>query len=895
VADADSGMDYVVIGIDIEGFSGSNGASEMISKRTLLTEMITIAQQKSGLSKYANGNEKIIDAGDGLFALLDTGDSLKILEFLKYLQSIANNRKELRFRVAAHRGPCEQTASIYQKQLSWLQASENVVGDGINATARFLDSAPLREALKTQHSEYCIFGLSDRLYGELSGDITHDSRAFRAHEVHVKQFKGQIHIFSPQSERPTPITLNAVPLKFKDSFLKFLNRSEFSPLHEAAAKKGENCFVFPTLTRNYETKLGNEKISALKYFKKFQDIPKNVVISGDELIGKSTLCREIARLLAESPNLLPILIHLTPEYSGLLEKKIERALNRQYANPRSEYENRQRVIILDDFHLLPIKYQQKIFKELKELKSAFTILTVDSIYNINFVEREFKQDYDSVSIREFGLSHQSQIITKWMNLYDKKNENFKQHDEIEEYLHSTLASGLVPATPFNILVILEERDAFKPLKGDVTSKGHCYEALIYIALKKINIPDYEADILLNLLEYLSYDLYKRQNTHITKAEYEEFLNKYAGSYNQPMAISEVIEKLESAKIFFENSLGEFHFGSKYIHYFFVARYLANHKNESEAMAEIDKIYETLEKSESGYIGVFIIHHTRDYDILDKILAKLSGFYEEFPEATLNKSEIEFLNKHTDKLGRIVLDAQNNSIAERAKRLEMAEHDEEVSKESVETGADTDFNVSSELKSLRKALKTTEVMGHILKARAGSLLKEKQKEYLRTALKVYFRITARFAADFRDNEADFVDFFERRVRKFSKDKLDNMELYELANNVYFNFNLMNYYACIKRASAELCSEQLINIASEVCAEIGTPLAQYIDLFNRMWYAKQLPVKELLEKIDKKSPVATRIIGEIVSEYCKLHNIDIQDKERLCRALEWDLKRLTIEKM
>ena len=69
-------------------------------------------------------------------------------------------------------------------------------------------------------------------------------------------------------------------------------------------------------------------------------------------------------------------------------------------------------------------------------------------------------------------------------------------------------NGIMPAYPFFILSVLISNEILGNLDPNITSQGHCYQALIYISLRKIGIREKEIDMYLNFLTELSYHIFK---------------------------------------------------------------------------------------------------------------------------------------------------------------------------------------------------------------------------------------------------------------------------------------------------------------------------------------------------------------------------------------------------
>jgi hypothetical protein len=206
------------------------------------------------------------------------------------------------------------------------------------------------------------------------------------------------------------------------------------------------------------------------------------------------------------------------------------------------------------------------------------------------------------------------------------------------------------------------------------------------------------------------------------------------------------------------------------------------------------------------------------------------------------------------------------------------------------GTQSEFDLDAELTALRKALKTADVMGHILKTRTGSFKLENQRNYYEEALKLYMRITRRFLEDFRDNEADFLDFFYDRIKAFDYEKYDRESIYNLSSRFYLNFNALNYLSCITRATETLASEQILNVVRDVCDDIGTPLASLVKLHAQMWHSKTVPLEDFERLFRKADSFTQRLIKQIIIRYCDLHDIKVTDKQKLATTFDINLQRI-----
>jgi hypothetical protein len=885
-------MYKTIIGFDIEDFSKDSEAILLQKKRSDLELLIKEAANTSGFEKSLN-DITTLDTGDGLYIVLDSRDYANILTFFEHLKNIARKVNSIRFRGIIHAGDCSSTKSL----LSSDSSAKNIAGSGIVEASRYLDSEPLKELLKVESSENFVFGISNRIFYEVKEQAFFNEENFVEYTLIIKKFYNTIFLETKRKKLNNINALNSChSFSITRKFQEFLESCTITDLHNSNSSVClSDMFVFPEFLRDYPDKLGSETIESDEYFNNYCNNPKNIIISGDEQIGKTSLCKIVFKMQYEKKNVIPIYICLSEKYSGSIKNKIKQAVLEQYDLNIEKMENYKKLLIIDDFYLAEPRYQKKILEELSDEPNICVMLIIDSVYNINFTEREIEYKYDSLTIKEFAPGLRYKLIEKWMESENIVDKNYITIDELRDYVSNVLLKGLVPSTPLNVLIILEQKKLFNPLDNDITSKGHCYQALIYIALRKSNINDAEIDIYLSFMGNFAYFLFRSNVANIDNISFDSFYNNYLTEYNQPIKRETFIKNLINSRILKINSFGEYCFSTEYIYYYFVSKYLADHSSEEEIKKEIEKIYNNLDKVSYGYLGVLIIHHLRNEAILEEIEVNLLVQFDTYKNATMNDDEVEFLNKHIEYLTKLKMNTKNDSYSNRQKLLEdeaksEAKEVESRKKEIEDEYQNDDFSVIEELKKLRCALRTVEVMGQILKIRPGSIKRNLQKKYLIESLNVLFRITRRFLDDFKNNEDKFIEFFEDRIIYFNKDRLLPEEIYNLAKRFFCQFNLWNYYTCIYRSVSTLCSGQLIEVVGEVCDEINTTLSSFIKLQSNIWYTKKINSEEIRKYFKSLKGIQRYLLADLLINFCEMHDVKFKERQKLANILQIDFKRL-----
>ena len=470
----------------------------------------------------------------------------------------------------------------------------------------------------------------------------------------------------------------------------------------------------------------------------------------------------------------------------------------------------------------------------------------------------------------------------------------------------------MPAFPFFILTILSTYDAVeRPLNQEITSQGYCYQALIYLFLRKEGVGNNEFDIYINFLTELAYHIYDSKKSDLSTDEFETFMASYRKNFNFPLDLKLVQKKLANVNLVRFDSFNNYGFCYPYLYYFFVAKYLSDHIERKKVKEEIDRIIMNLHKDENSYIAVFISHHTKGNYLLDEVLLNAQILFEDYAPSTLDAKEMEFFDRNEELIVKAVLPAFSNSTdGERKKMLEEKNKSErnaeyDGSNRLSENNSTNKENELDLLANLRRSVKTVEVMGMMIKNRSGSLEKNKLEEIFREAMKVHLRILNSFFEFIKDenSEAQTVEMLKERVQlvlqeknKDKKQEPDLEEVEKIARKIFWNTNFAVVYSFLNKIIHSLGSNQLLQISSSVHEKEQSPSSFIIHQGILMWYGKNLRVEEIVERVnnDGFSKTALKVLKHRIVEHCRLHKMKYQDLIRIEQELKIPSKYMLVER-
>ena len=871
----------VIIGFDIKDYSQNEKTADMKEQRKIFSDIIN----DSTKDIHIFNRKEIIDTGDGCFLLIDTGDYENILLAMEKIQEKANKMINIFFRGVVHVGKYEKTDNIIDEK------TPNFIGEGINEAARYLNANCLKELLEINDKCF-VFGITSEFYSYALHLDNFDINSYERYGFQVKKFSSLLYLniknitTKPKQEK----IIKNVDFKIKDHFNTFLKKSDF--IYE---KNNQECdldafYIFPELRIDKPEKDDPTKILSDDLIDNNIKNPFNIIIAGDDQSGKTSLCKQYFIRLFESRDFIPIYLSMRAEEKGNVINKISKCLNEQYdkKNIDDGLDSFLKILIIDDFHLLDNIQQKKYLQFINEQKNYMSIIFVDLIFMRSMDKKKQTAYYKEYTIREFGHYKRIQLIDKWIEYRNDVNTNFNKTDELSEYINNTFLKGIMPFTPFYILTVLAAKEDFVQINGELTSKGHCYQALIYISLKKMNIAEEEIGAFLNILSNIAFYFFERKIEMFSEEEMEDFLNEYSKKYNMPFEKKYFYSKMGKSFIFQKNSLNQYSFYAAYLYHYFAARYISIKISDESIKNNIREIYNNLDDQNNAYIGIFIIHHCKDISLINVILDNVKLLYNEYDESSLTRDEINHIEEDAKIVNKEVIEAYDKSEEERKKRLIM--QDEEDEKD--EYNCDEKVEVNKAVQRIKNAIRTVEVMGHILKNHSGELELEHLKICFLNALNAYRRICNMFIIEFKNNKDNFIDFVNDRIHGIDGSMtLD--EKSSLAHRYYIFYNLSAIYSTIIRSANALGSKSLLKVMHEVINDLNNPIGYCVYFQCKMWYEKDVSINDIKSKYDNFPETVKFIMRRLIKEYTDLHHIEYREKQIIASKFDMDVKHLTYD--
>jgi hypothetical protein len=710
-------------------------------------------------------------------------------------------------------------------------------------------------------------------------------------------------------------------LKLSDEFLAFLQSTEL--LSKAHSQKNtlhiDDIFIWPELAKYDDSRDYEKTIKSESLLDEGTDCLK-IVIAGENQSGKTTFCKKIFVELRKR-NFVPVyLADNASQFAGRIENRILKAFNAQYPGAAFDKIDKTRLVpIVDDFHFA--SKRQEHINSLAKYRNQ--IVVVDDIFCLNFGDEQLTKSFNHFSIVQLKPSYRYQLIRKWASLTDRTygssqaadNDLFHAIDATTELVNAALGkiigTGIMPAYPFFILSVISTYETLeKPLDQEITSQGYCYQALIYMYLRKQGVKNDEVDTYMNFLSEFAFYFFKERKHELTGDDFRSFMETYVQTYNLPISESSLLAKLRATQIVAVDSFNNYAFNYPYLYYYFVAKYLADHSESNRD--RIVSIVANLHTDENAYIAAFISHHAKNTAFLEEIILNSMCLFDKYEPATLDRKELSFFDDQVSNIVEAVLPSvESTPEKERANRLAEEDKSEHVEIKNTALPKERSQEEDDELaRELRRSIKTVEVMGQIIKNRAGSLKKEDIEHIFEQAMKTLLRILASFFAIIQEESAqkEIVSYIGARMEAHSKEtseghspakhKIPSREqLEKLSENIFWNTNFMVVQGFINKIVHALGSNKLISVVEKVCDAENTPASFLVKHGILMWYNKNMRVESIASEFGKEqfSEIAKRVMKYMIANHCAMHSVNFRDKQKIEQRIGIPVKKLLENKL
>ena len=654
----------------------------------------------------------------------------------------------------------------------------------------------------------------------------------------------------------------------RPAFLAEMERTDFISQESISLK---DIFVFPRLLRVSSLNPTADRPADIVLDQEELLREKYSLIHGEERSGKTALGRNL-------------FISLTEQEEPVLYVDLDEVTQKPYKNSFSTVYYSQ---FSGDFNLWSNQPNKTVIMDnlsgrsgLVDLVSSaietfdrVIITSSSNIYHAFFRDEVRLAQFEIFQITDLSQNQQEVLIRKRLSLSTGTHQLTDGYiDKIEDRINSIIIDNkVVPRFPFFVLSILQTYEAFMPSSLAITSYGHCYYVLIIASLVRAGISRQDSDIdaCLQFAEYLAFETYMRTTQKgSSQLDFEDFVKKYRKAYF--LSISH-INRLKNEEFGLINSKGEFR--TAYMQHFFLGRYLSFNYNENRK--EIQSMCDAIHVSSNYLTLLFIIHHSREPEIIDEILLRVMCTLDNVAVASLNVAETRRFQSIVSSLPKAILSP--NSVESERQRVKDARDELNDQSETQEDFGDEGSEAMATVNGIYRVLKSNEIIGQILRNKHGSLPKERIEEIIEIMADGGLRLVNLFLKD-EEEITDMAQYISARNSDYNIQQVRrDLEWFS------FVWTLMNVEHIVKSVYVP----EIRPAIDRVSRQKANPAYDVIGYFTMLDAAPKLTPKERkkLARLWKKhqDPFLRSVLSLRTQRYINTHRSDARVEQSVCALL------------
>ena len=683
-----------------------------------------------------------------------------------------------------------------------------------------------------------------------------------------------------------PFTVNA-------QFANWLADTELTFQHKAAERvRLSDLYVFPDMvgSRDHEYNLIST-VNAGELLKP-NLLGDGILVHGEEQSGKTSLAKMLFDGLWDR-HMLPLYINAKEVTSADPERKLVQAVDEQYdgidwRGYRSSM--RDRVLLLDDYHelRLNVRYEPRL---IEALSTAFrhVVLFADSSLTVNEKRMVELTSFQRWEIQLLGHARRGEMIERWNSLGQEETIEIaalhRRNDEMTRNLNSVMRKNLLPPKPIFVVTVLQLLDSATPTSFELSSYGHCYQALILQALNKVGIKAQEFDSYVNYLSELAHSCFSHGGEGLTKDQFEEFKRRYSKRF-LVRSHDDIQNTLCRAEIL-TNDGGLLRFSYRYIFYFYAAKYIADHIER--CTEEIEQLCERMHSERNANVLIFLMHHSKDQRIIDEVLLRAEMIFDGVPMATLDKEETGHILDLVQEMPDLVLE---HIDVESERRKELERRDDLDGDEGEAEALDEDLaSLNDPVVDIVRSARMVDVVGQILRNRSGSLEREQLSDLARSGYATALRFLGFWLELTRQEKTPVVAMIAGALKDHPDLVKDDEKIRKAATRFYLRLCYDVCRGVVRRVANSLGANELVEIFEAL--EEEEPDSVTVKLINvaiLMEFTKSIP-KRAIDKVMnvvQANPVTLLLLRELVVQHLYLNEIGVSDRQWISTKLGISMK-------
>lgn len=585
-----------------------------------------------------------------------------------------------------------------------------------------------------------------------------------------------------------------------------------------------------------------------------------VLIQGEEKSGSTSLLYQLYSKYHEM-KFVPVYLRGTDIKRAdrdHVTSVILRAVTKQYGEEAvDDFKRLSRksvAIFVDSLDQSPIastKTRLELFTFFNEY-AAHLVISVGEMFELKeMLEYESdtkRQPIDHYIIQPINYTLRSQIISKWFGCTqgDQCDEGslIALCDKAERQIDAIMGKTLIPCLPLYLVTLLQSITLHSGNEFKETALGHYYSYLFTEALTKCGAKADELTELYQYTSHLAWEYHLSGREELTIDELDRFNSNFSTQWTN-VNFESRLKLLLASRVLSEES-GYYSFRYPYIYYFLKGYYISRNLSDQGMRDYVISCTKHLYVRDRANTVLFLAHHSNDDFLLNAIVSAYRSLFAKCEPVKL-QDDSRAVSELIQIVQKLMYSGESpKEYRERANRLKdtyCAGDDGLAEKEET----------SSELSGFAQLvmlLKTTEILGQILKNQYATIMKSKKVELIHDVFSGPLRVLADFYQYFLNNPGVFYReveaLFFRKKSGRAQDEID-----EIVRNIVSKIVQWLSYFFLYKGSHSVNSEKLHDEVDQTVAANPTTAFRFMRLITYLDSPRSIPrhlIEELLPHVE-----------------------------------------------
>lgn len=621
------------------------------------------------------------------------------------------------------------------------------------------------------------------------------------------------------------------------------------------------------------------------------------LLSGDEGSGKTTLCKKIY-LNFHAKGVIPVYIKGVDIKNSNIEhllKLVEKNFLSQYSeNSRAAYEKldkSKKLLIIDDLSSSSLndKHKLRIIHLLKEYFNH-VFITIDEIFlfNISLTKLEEYKDityYRLYKLHDIGHLLRDELIRKWLSAGREetisKDELYYEAEKYRSIIDNIIGTNFVPKKPLSIVILLQAIEGGTPTDLSNYSYVRYYKYLIDTTILT-TVEKSKHDLYYAFLPVLAYEIFESSTDGITEENFKTLQKRFSDQKGLPESLIEDVKGTLVSIEGLEYEAGVYKFKHPFTYYFFLGQYLSENINKEPVKKQIKEVCDNLHLREYANIIIFLSYHSSDDFILQSISEVALKVFanEKVFEFEKNSKRIQEINHLVDELPKLVLHPKEEE--QRAIKLKSRDRADRATKKSNGEKEKIENNPLELSVQLNLAIRSTEILGHLLKNHYVKFDAEPKKKIFILAVNAALKSLNVLIGLL----ADDVDALTEQLKDRCQISDDDKSAKKYAKRIVFGLANLIAFSIIKSTSQYTGAENLSRIYEEILKSNEALAYKFVDFSIKLDTETGFPLTEMrnLVKDCQDNYLAMSLIRNLVGYRLYMRPIDdYRKKQQICDSV------------